>query len=257
VRPVIRGSILVLSAAILGLAPGAAAADGAARSAQVARGAELYAENCSSCHGIDAAGKRSPGPVNGVGDIAGFGPSLLGVGARAVDFYLRTGYMPLHNPHEQPRRSHVEFSADQIQALIAYVTSLQPGPPIPTPHPENGNLSDGLSLFTEHCAGCHQVVAEGGYVPSAVAPPLDPDSPRDIAEAVRIGPNLMPSFSESQLSDAQLDSIIAYVGYARRPDDRGGAALGHIGPVPEGLVAWLVAGCALVAVCVAAARRET
>jgi ubiquinol-cytochrome c reductase cytochrome c subunit len=248
VPPVRRAVLAALSAvALLGA--------GATGTARADRGAELYAENCSSCHGVDGAGLASPGPVNGVGDVAGFGPSLRGVGALAADFYLRTGYMPLRSPSVQPRRSHVEFSPAQIRELVAYVASLAPGPAIPTPHPAAGSLSEGMTLFTENCAGCHQAVAAGGYVPDAVAPPLGPNSPRDIAEAVRIGPNLMPRFSRERLTDAQLDSLIAYVIAMRSPDDRGGLALGHVGPVPEGLVAWLVAGGVLVVVCVAIARR--
>jgi ubiquinol-cytochrome c reductase cytochrome c subunit len=65
----------------------------------------------------------------------------------------------------------------------------------------------------------------------------------------------MPKFSPTRLSDAQLDSLIAYILYARHPDDRGGIALGHVGPVPEGLVAWLIAGVVLVGVCITIARR--
>jgi ubiquinol-cytochrome c reductase cytochrome c subunit len=65
----------------------------------------------------------------------------------------------------------------------------------------------------------------------------------------------MPRFSPARLSDAQLDSLIRYVRYLRSPDDRGGIPLGHVGPVPEGLVAWLVAGVVLVGVCITIARR--
>jgi ubiquinol-cytochrome c reductase cytochrome c subunit len=253
-----RPAVATLAAALAIFAAwSAATASGAggSRPALVAEGAELYAENCSSCHGIAGAGRRAPGTVHGVGDVAGFGPSLRGVGAQAADFYLRTGYMPLRDPYMQPRRSHVAFSPGQILALVAYVASLAPGPGIPTPHPESGSLSDGMALFTENCAGCHQIVGAGGYVPDAVAPPLGPSSARDIAEAVRIGPNLMPVFSQSRLTDAELDSLIAYVRYARTPDDRGGLALGHTGPVPEGLVAWLTAGIVLAGVCIVVARR--
>jgi ubiquinol-cytochrome c reductase cytochrome c subunit len=252
-----RAALVVLAAGALFGAWTATAARGesAPRSALAARGAELYAESCQSCHGIDGAGIAAPGAVHGVGDVAGFGPSLRGVGAQAADFYLRTGYMPLRDPSAQPRRSRVQFSPGQIRALTAYVASLAPGPGIPAPHPVQGSLSAGMSLFVENCAGCHQAVATGGYVPDAVAPPLGQSSARDIAEAVRIGPNLMPRFSRSRLSDAQLDSLIAYVLYARAPDDRGGISLGHVGPVPEGFVAWLMAGVVLVGVCVAVARR--
>jgi ubiquinol-cytochrome c reductase cytochrome c subunit len=35
------------------------------------------------------------------------------------------------------------------------------------------------------------------------------------------------------------------VNYTRDPEDRGGWGIGHIGPIPEGMVAWLLAGGAL------------
>ena len=118
-----------------------------------------------------------------------------------------------------------------------------------------GSVSQGFHLFTDHCAGCHQVVAEGGYVTGAVPPPLEDDTPTQIAEAVRIGPYVMPTFSPKAISNAQLNSIIAYVQYAKHPDDRGGWAIGHIGPVPEGLVTWLIAAAALVVVCMLIGTR--
>ena len=95
-----RAALVLLAAAALFGAWTATAARGesAPRSALAARGAELYAESCQSCHGIDGAGIAAPGAVHGVGDVAGFGPSLRGVGAQAADFYLRTGYMPLRDP---------------------------------------------------------------------------------------------------------------------------------------------------------------
>jgi ubiquinol-cytochrome c reductase cytochrome c subunit len=220
-------------------------------------GAQLYAVNCSACHGIAGAGKTRPGPASGAGNVAGIGPSLRGAGALAADFYLRTGYMPLSNPYVQPRRSRVLFTERQIRGLIAYIASLGPGPAAPHPDPASGSVSEGFGLYSRDCAGCHTIVGAGGYLPDAVAPPLSEDSPQQIAEAVRIGPSLMPRFSPQRLSDQQLDSVIAYVQYAKAPDDRGGWALGHVGPVPEGLIAWLVAGIVLVAVTLTAGRRLT
>jgi ubiquinol-cytochrome c reductase cytochrome c subunit len=219
----------------------------------VAWGAQLFGANCVSCHGPGGQGILTP--VHGVGDQPGLGPSLVGVGARAADFYLRTGYMPLDDPHSQPHRSRVLFTQRELAALVAYVASLGPGPGVPTPHPERGNLPDGQESFTEHCAGCHQIVAEGGYVTNAVAPPLDRASPVEIAEAVRVGPYLMPRFSQRQIGDRELDSIIRYVTYAKHPDDRGGWSLGHLGPVPEGLVTWFVGIVLLVGTCVVIGRR--
>ena len=52
---------------------------------------------------------------------------------------------------------------------------------------------------------------------------------------------LMPKFSQKAISDRQLDSIIAYLQQSKTPDDIGGWGVGHVGPVPEGMVAWLIA----------------
>jgi ubiquinol-cytochrome c reductase cytochrome c subunit len=223
---------LVLAACVA--APSAAAAP---------RGKQLYGRYCIACHGANGAG------------VAQTGPSLRGVGALAADFYLRTGYMPLRKTGTEPRRSRLILSPAEIDALIAYVASLGPGPDVPNPHPERGDISEGQELFTEHCSGCHQVVAEGGYLTGVVAPPLEEATARQIAEAVRIGPYVMPRFTTKDLTPHQVDSIARYVEYAKHPDDRGGWAIGHIGPVPEGLVTWLLAGSALVGVCVLLGRR--
>jgi quinol---cytochrome-c reductase cytochrome c subunit len=221
--------------------PGAASA--AAQPQQgnlVARGKHLYGQYCIACHGANGRGVEPPVP-NSAGAAPqraqnqqnAAGPSLQGVGAR----------------------NRALFSEDQIRALVAYVASLGNGPPIPQPQPERGNLSEGMKLFTEHCAGCHQVVAEGGYVTGAVPPPLENSTAVQIAQAVRIGPYVMPRFSEKQISDRELDSIIRYVQYAKHPNDRGGWAIGHLGPVPEGLVTWFLAATALITVCIVIGKR--
>ncbi len=216
-------------------------------------GAELYAGNCASCHGITGAGINVP--RRGAGGILGAGPPLRGVGALAADFYLRTGYMPLSGIHDQPEREPVLFSDKEIRSLVSYVASLGSGPAIPQPQPNAGSLGDGVSLFTEHCAGCHQVVAQGGLVTGARVPPLQNATATQIAEAVRVGPYLMPRFSSRQISDRQLTSIVAYVLSTRHPDDRGGWGIGNLGPFPEGIITWLVAMLAVVAVCVVLGER--
>jgi ubiquinol-cytochrome c reductase cytochrome c subunit len=163
--------------------------------------------------------------------------------------------MPLRRNGIQPRRSRLLLGPAQIDALVRYVASLGHGPPVPRPHPERGNVSEGMALFRSHCAGCHQIVGEGGYVTDAVPPALGDATPTQIAEAVRLGPYVMPKFSAQALSNRQLDSIIRYVRYAQHPDNRGGWALGNIGPVPEGLVSWFIAGSVLLATCLLIGRR--
>src|SRR5205085_9038671 len=132
-------------------------------------GAQLFAGNCSSCHGISGSGIASPRP--GAGSVAGAGPSLRGVGASAPDFYLRTGYMPLSSIHDQPGPDRVLFSDKEIRSIVAYVASLGTGPGIPHPDPQTASIAEGLHQYTLHCAGCHQVVARGGFVTGALVPP--------------------------------------------------------------------------------------
>lgn len=225
-----------------------------------AHGKQLYGQYCISCHGANGQGVPhgrtiGGGPQRAQQQQTGIGPSLRGVGALAADFYLRTGYMPLHRVGDQPRRARVLFDDAEIKALVAYVASLGEGPAVPKPHPDRGSLSEGLHLFTNRCAGCHQVVAQGGVVSGALPPPLVDATDVQIAEAVRIGPYVMPKFSTKAITNRQLDSIVRYVDWVKHPDNRGGWAIGDVGPVPEGLVTWFLAAAILVAICVIVGKR--
>ena len=245
-----RGRLGVVAAAcaagalILWLAPSLAPAQqagssgtptGLPDSALANHGRSLFEEQCSSCHGFDARG------------IHGRGPSLRGVGAGAADFYLTTGRMPLSYPGEEPLRSTPRYSPRQIRALVAYVGSFG-GPPIPKVSPDGASLSKGQELFASNCAGCHAITGAGGVATGAAAPPLWEATPTQVAEAVRTGPYLMPRFGPRDVSRSDLDAIAAYVAYAQHPDDAGGWSIGRIGPVPEGMVAWLLAAVALLCV---------
>jgi ubiquinol-cytochrome c reductase cytochrome c subunit len=253
---VLRLGALALAAIAHGQPPsGVSRPSNESSASQLELGAELYAGNCASCHGVAGRGILSNPSHQGVGGIRGRGPSLRGVGALTADLYLRTGFMPLSNPGERPYRRRVLFSDREIRALVAYVASLAPGPGIPSVDQARGSVSQGFELFTEHCAGCHQSVAEGGYVTDARVPPIKQATPTQIAEAVRAGPYLMPQFSKRQISDSELNSIVAYVQASKHPEDRGGWGIGHIGPVTEGMLAWAVAGIALVGLCVLIGER--
>ncbi len=199
-------------------------------------GRALFAEGCSSCHGFEGEG------------VPGQAPSLRGAGEAAADFYLRTGRMPLDQVGEEPLRATPRYSDSQIRALDAYVASLGPGPAIPVVEPGRGSVSDGMQMFNESCAGCHGTGGKGGVAIGAYAPPLGEATPTEVGEAIRVGPYVMPSFSEAQLDQRDLDSIARYVQLTQNPDDAGGFGIGHIGPVPEGLVAWFAAIAALLLV---------
>ena len=183
-------------------------------------------------------------------------PSLIGVGAGPVDFYLSTGRMPLPNPAAEPERTKPRFTRPQINALIAYVRSFG-GPPAPTANALAGDLAVGEQQFTSHCAGCHQIVGRGGITVGAQVPNLQQATAQQVAEAVRMGPYLMPNFDANQINQHQLDSIARFVLWTRHPDDAGGWGISNIGPIPEGIVAWFVALLALVIVARLIGERTT
>jgi ubiquinol-cytochrome c reductase cytochrome c subunit len=261
-RVVLAQAIVVLAIAVLAT-PGASAEPAAGVVHQpggsgqelLRLGRGLFDANCSSCHGSLGEGVKEPNPKGAEG-ITGQGPSLLHVGELAPDFYLRTGRMPIAHAGEEPERQAPQFNDHEIRALTAYVASFGVGPKIPHPHPATGHLAEGMSLFTEHCAGCHQIVGEGGFVTGARVPVLQHATAREIAEAVRIGPYLMPRFSNKSISDKELNKIIAYVKQSDHPNDQGGYGIGHLGPVPEGMVAWFIAAAVLVGVCLIIGERR-
>jgi ubiquinol-cytochrome c reductase cytochrome c subunit len=245
----------VLAVVCGGLAAWAAAAGGqqqppappagtTANAALVQRGRDLYAGTCSICHGENLRGVR------------GQGPSLLRAGAAAADFYLSTGRMPIADPTDEPVRAEPQYSKRDIAALVAYVGSFG-GPPLANADAKRGNVARGKETFTESCAGCHQVMARGGIVTGAFVPSLQDVSPRQIAEAVRIGPYLMPIFDPKRLPQSDVDDVAAYLAYTAKPDDRGGWGIGNIGPVPEGMITWLLAAVVLLGIARALGERAT
>jgi ubiquinol-cytochrome c reductase cytochrome c subunit len=201
---------------------------GIALTDQEALGRRLYEGGCISCHGVDAGGTAS-------------GPSLYGVGAASVDFYLSTGRMPLANPGDQPVRQTPAFTPEQISAIVAYLSREAPGGPAIPSVSSGGDLSAGAELYLNNCAGCHGAGASGDSVGGGqIAPSLGEATPVQIAEAVRIGPGLMPKFGEQTLDNDDVQSLSAYLVWLRTHGSDGGLQLGRVGAVAEGLVAIVI-----------------
>lgn len=224
------------------------AASKAAQSTQIDQGRALFLENCSSCHGLRAEGTTD-------------GPSLIGVGAAAVDFQVGTGRMPLAAPGVQAKRGEVQFTADEIAALAAYVASLGPGPAIPTEEQlsyQDANVGEGGELFRTNCATCHNFAGQGGALTRGkYAPSLVGVDPKHIYEAMLTGPQAMPRFADTTLSPEDKKAVIKYLKTIEAQPDPGGIGLGRIGPVSEGLAAWLLGIGALIAVAIWIGAKST
>ena len=225
-----RDRVLIAALVVLGLgltlpfARGRPVA-GAATQTPDLDGRTLYMRDCAFCHGPRGEGTQ------GV-------PALAGTGAAATDFSLTTGRMPVERRDiEQMERRDPAYSPAEISRIVAYVTSLGPGPAVPAVDPASGDLGRGADLWLRNCAACHSAAGIGSALTSGlVGPPVLESTPVQVAEAMIVGPGTMPVFAPPLTGD-DVDSIARYVGYLQRPIDRGGNPLGHLGPIAEGFVA--------------------
>jgi ubiquinol-cytochrome c reductase cytochrome c subunit len=221
--------------------PGAIVPSAPAATPSAGPGRDLYLRDCAWCHG-----------AQGEGSV--YGPPLIGVGAASADFMLSTGRMPIPQPEAQPEHRAPAYTREQIRQLVEFVAALGGGPAIPSVDPNDGSIGQGAQLYEENCASCHGSVAAGGALTQGIeAPPLTDSTPLQIAEAIRLGgagfrTGKMPKFGPDLLNDHEVNSIVRYVLDLQHPDDRGGQNLGHLGPIPEGLVAWLIGLLALIVV---------
>jgi ubiquinol-cytochrome c reductase cytochrome c subunit len=207
----------------------------------IENGKKLFLANCASCHGLNAQGTT-------------YAPTLIGVGAADVDFQVGTGRMPAAGPGVQIQQTQVQFSEQQIADLAAYVASLAPGPPIPDPQytdPAGGDISLGGQIFRVNCAMCHNFAGSGGALTRGkFAPNLMGVSGKHVYEAMVVGPQSMPVFSDTNIPPKDKQNIIAYLNAIHTQPSPGGLTLGNLGTVPEGLFVWVVGltvliGCAV------------
>ena len=202
------------------------------RATLIAEGKEIFARGCSSCHGLNAEG-------------AGAAPSLIGVGAASVDFQVATGRMPMADMSQQAMRKEPVYDERETAALAAYVASLAPGPAAVTNEElaweRDGNTAEGGELFRTNCAMCHNLAGQGGALTQGkYAPTVMGVEPRHIYEAMVTGPQAMPVFANTVLTHEEKLSIIKWIKFVESEPSQGGAALGRVGPVTEGAVAFLL-----------------
>jgi ubiquinol-cytochrome c reductase cytochrome c subunit len=229
---------LILTGAIYSaVAPRPAEAAGVS-TADVTAGKQLFLANCASCHGVNAEG-RATGNKDAIA-----GPALAGVGAAAVDFQMGTGRMPMRAPAVQaPRDDKVKFSQEQIDQIAAYVASLAPGPAVPSEEavdPTKGDVAKGGELFRVNCAMCHNFAGSGGALTRGkYAPSLMGVTPTHMFEAMETGPASMPVFNNDTMTPESKRDIIAFLTTLDKHEAPGGMSLGALGPVTEGMFAWI------------------
>jgi ubiquinol-cytochrome c reductase cytochrome c subunit len=230
--PVLLILTLLAGLTLIGFAVGGSSAEASTDTANaVAEGEKLFAANCASCHGLDAQGTD------------GVAPSLVGVGAAAVDFQVGTGRMPMQQSGPQVQEKRPQFNDEEISQLAAFVASLGAGPAIPTAEmvdPALGSPAVGMEIFRTNCAMCHGSIGGGGALTQGkFAPNLWSTSNTHIYEAMLVGPQSMPVFNDANITPENKRNIIAYLDF-QQDGSPGGLKLGSIGPVAEGFWGWLV-----------------
>jgi ubiquinol-cytochrome c reductase cytochrome c subunit len=146
---------------------------------------------------------------------------------------------PVIGPDQKPRRRKPRYPAAARTQLVDYVAGLTGiEPDIPDVSVSNADVATGGELFRLNCAACHAWAGNGGALLHREAPALYAATPTQIAEAVRVGPGVMPAFGTAAIDDRELSDVVAYVRELDHTKDRGGNPLWHLGPVAEGFVAW-------------------
>ncbi|MGN0064541.1 MAG: c-type cytochrome [Nocardioides sp.] len=253
--------LLLTGGVYTALAP-AQADQQASSTADVEAGRELFLVGCAFCHGQNGEGIST--------DRDGYqvGPSLVGVGAAAVDFQVGTGRMPMSHPGAQAPRKKVVYSDEEIAQLAAYVASLGPGPAIPNPEDYSIDglseeerekaIANGGQIFLTNCTACHNYNGKSGAMPrGGFAPNIRNVEPRHIYEALLTGPQTMPSFSNGNLSPEEKRDVIAYIQSMNDSPEIGGFTLGGLGPVAEGMFGWIIGVGGLVGIAIWIASHTT
>jgi ubiquinol-cytochrome c reductase cytochrome c subunit len=229
---VLLGLVLVgaIYAAITGSGESAASTAPTTSQAQIAKGREIFELTCATCHGLEAQGTA-------------VAPSLIGVGSAAVDFQVSTGRMPAKAIGAEQAEKPAQLTPAQTRDVAEYIASLAGGPAIPTPaevSTSGANVGLGQELFIADCAQCHNFDGAGGALTDGkYAPALSNATPTQIYEAMLTGPEAMPVFNNTTITPNEKRDIIAYVIDTRNTPNPGGFSLGRVGPVTEGLVAFL------------------
>ena len=231
--------LVVAGSMYAALAPKPATAEESS-SRDIEAGRQLFLVSCASCHGTNAEGITTKSGGN-------YGPSLIGVGAAAVDFQVGTGRMPLSLTGPQAPRKEPVFNDEETKQVAAFIASLGPGPAIPGAKEldwraaSTADIREGGEFFRTNCTACHNSVGAGGALPNGrYAPTLKGVEPKHIYEAMQTGPQQMPVFSDEVITPEDKRNVIAYIKTLHRQPQYGGIGGGGVGPVAEGLFTFIV-----------------
>jgi ubiquinol-cytochrome c reductase cytochrome c subunit len=174
--------------------------------------AEVFAENCSGCHGTSGQG--------------GFGPPLAAAGfASLVAPMVAEGGIKMPSFADS-------LTEQQIQGVAEYVAAH-----IADPAARTAVVADGGETYRLYCAACHSTTGRGGALTRGRnAPDISQYPAAEALAAMILGRGNMPAFAGNTLDVRQQAAVGLYVGVLVDPPSPGGRGLGYLGPVTEGAV---------------------
>ena len=180
-------------------------------------GAALFAANCSVCHGDHGQG-------------------LVGPSQQAAAFPGLVAGMVTRGGISMP--AFRQLSPAQVAAVSDYVATQ-----IAAPAARTATVAQGGELFRLYCSGCHSSTGRGGALSQGRNAPSLADYPAAEALAAMIlGRGNMPVFADTTFDVRQQAAVALYVETLQAPPSPGGWGLGYIGPVTEGLAAFVGLG---------------
>jgi len=182
---------------------------------EIRQGKELFAVNCAACHGMAGDG-------SGLAGAANFTDQQFMSNEDPLEFFaaIRDGVegtaMPVWGN---------ELGEDQIWSLVNAIWTfaydygeINPPPPTDTPEPtgtptpalpQTPDPAVGLQLWQQKpCLGCHGASAEGNIGPRLAGTGLSFDQ---VLLQVRTGAPPMPAYSDTEVSDLELQHIVAWL----------------------------------------------
>ena len=183
-------------------------------------GADIFAANCSGCHGVAGQG-------GGAVPTLPFPPPPLAPDgfASLVAPMVRQGGIQMPSFARQ-------LTSTQIDLVAQYVSQ-----EIADPAARTANTAYGGQIFRLYCAGCHSTTGRGGAMARGRnAPNIAQYPAAEALAAMILGRGNMPVFAGNALDTRQQTSVGLYVDVLVNAPSPGGAGLGYLGPVPEGAV---------------------
>ncbi len=220
----------------------------ASKGTGAATGAQLFADNCSGCHG--PFGEGGPNPSRADDTIAPIS---------SAEFLKTRDDITLRNiiAQGQPNFGMSPFGSayggplgnDQVDAVVAFMRAWEANPPVELPpevSPGQAALT-GAKIFANVCANCHGANGEGGIGPALRGPAVqDRYDDQALFEAIDKGHEATSMIAWGEiLTPDQIQQLVRFIRSLRVSGEEPGGTLGAPPSFSEQILPLFEAKCSL------------